>query len=535
MSEKLQIMNLPDPMVNKNTTFHGNPLLKSAREQVALTKEHIEELRKCMNDPVYFAEKYIKIVNIDTGLQNIKLYPYQKRLLKGLHENRQSIILSCRQSGKTTVTCAYILHFILFNEDKEVCLLANKGAQAREIMSRIQLAYTHLPKWLQSGVTSYNKSSIELENGCKLVAAATSSDSVRGRSFACVFIDECAFIQKNVWDKFWVSTFPTISSGKNSKLIIVSTPNGRNHFYDFWKNAQDGKSDMCPMEVNWWDVPGRDEEWRKNILKTMTQEQFNVEYGNSFDASSDTLISPDMFARLERNIQQPIQATKVMRIYEPPQEGHQYIATVDCADVGTDFSTISVIDITEYPWKQVAVYGDDSISHLSLPQIIVNICTKYNMADVLVESNDIGNTVLYILNYDKEYENIIKTFDKSGKPVIGQKTTSKTKGVGCARFKDMIETEKLIVHDHKTFGELRHFCLSGTSYEAEEGYHDDFIMGLVNLSYYASTPQFKSKYDSNFSDEFQREFDEKIMEELMPLPIFSSRLGADSEDISWLQ
>lgn len=190
MSEELQIP-LADPMVNKHTTFHGNPLLKSAREQVALTKEHIEELRRCMNDPVYFAEKYIKIVNIDTGLQNIKLYPYQKRLLKGLHENRQSIILSCRQSGKTTVTCAYILHFILFNEDKEVCLLANKGAQAREIMSRIQLAYTHLPKWLQSGVTSYNKSSIELENGCKLVAAATSSDSVRGRSFACVFIDEC--------------------------------------------------------------------------------------------------------------------------------------------------------------------------------------------------------------------------------------------------------------------------------------------------------------------------------------------------------
>lgn len=197
MSEELQIMNLPDPMVNKNTTFHGNPLLKSAREQVALTKEHIEELRKCMNDPVYFAERYIKIVNIDTGLQNIKLYPYQKRLLKGLHENRQSIILSCRQSGKTTVTVCFLLWFALFNEDKEVCLLANKGAQAREIMARIQLAYTHLPKWLQSGVTSYNKSSIELENGCKIIAAATSSDAVRGRSFACVTGDTKVNIKRN--------------------------------------------------------------------------------------------------------------------------------------------------------------------------------------------------------------------------------------------------------------------------------------------------------------------------------------------------
>ena len=532
-------------------------------------------------------------------------------------------------------------------------------------MARIQLAYTHLPKWLQSGVTSYNKSSIELENGCKVVAAATSSDAVRGRSFACVtgdtiinvkrnnielqikiedventdlvltqsgykkfecvritpkknkiklsfsngdelkctkdhkllttnnifveaqslkvgdfiknydtfvritsilyyedyelvydlvnvedthayytngvlshncvFIDETAWISKTVWDKFWTSTFPTISSGKNSKLILVSTPNGRDHFYDFWKNAIDGKSDMYPMEVNWWDVPGRDEEWRKNILKNITQEQFNVEYGNSFDASSDTLISPDMFGRLERNVQQPEHATKVMRIYEPPQEGRQYLATVDCADVGADFSTISVIDITEYPWKQVAVFGDDSISHLSLPQIIVNVCTKYNNADVLVESNEIGNTVLYILNYDKEYENIIRTFDKTGRALLGQKTTSKTKSVGCARFKDMVESEKLIIRDHKTFGELRHFCLSGTSYEAEQGFHDDYVMGLVNLAYYASTPQFKSKYESNFSDEFQREYDEKIMEELMPLPLFSSRMGIDSEDLSWLQ
>ena len=479
-----------------------------------------------------------KIITMN-GLEQV-LYVYNSKQESNMYDvevlsEEHSYLSNGILSHNTTVTVCFLLWFALFNEDKEVCLLANKGAQAREIMARIQLAYTHLPKWLQSGVTSYNKSSIELENGCKVIAAATSSDAVRGRSFACVFIDECAFISKTVWDKFWTSTFPTISSGKNSKLIIVSTPQGRNHFYDFWKNAIDGKSDMCAMEVNWWDVPGRDEEWRKSILKTMTQEQFNVEYGNSFDASSDTLISPDMFGRLERNITDPEYATKVMRIYEPPQEGRQYIATVDCADLGTDFSTISVIDITEYPWKQVAVYGDDSISHLSLPQIIVNVCTKYNMADVLVESNEIGNTVLYILNYDKEYESIIRTYDKTGRALLGQKTTSKTKSVGCARFKDMVESEKLIIRDHKTFGELRHFCLSGTSYEAEQGFHDDYVMGLVNFAYYASTPQFKNKYESNFSDEFQREYDEKIMEELMPLPIFSSRLGVENEDTSWLQ
>ena len=417
---------------------------------------------------------------------------------------------------------------IYFDDDTHiVCSLEHKFYENK------QYVYANT---LKIGDTLTNKTIVDIqENG--VVDLYDLLEVENGHHYTMNGIEgsNCAFISKTVWDKFWTSTFPTISSGKNSKLIIVSTPQGRNHFYDFWKNAIDGKSDMCAMEVNWWDVPGRDEEWRKSILKTMTQEQFNVEYGNSFDASSDTLISPDMFGRLERNVQQPEHATKVMRIYEPPQEGRQYIATVDCADLGTDFSTISVIDITEFPWRQVAVYGDDSISHLSLPQIIVNVCTKYNMADVLVESNEIGNTVLYILNYDKEYENIIRTFDKTGRALLGQKTTSKTKSVGCARFKDMVESEKLIIRDHKTFGELRHFCLSGTSYEAEQGFHDDYVMGLVNLAYYASTPQFKSKYESNFSDEFQKEYDEKIMEELMPLPLFSSRMGVDSEDLSWLQ
>ena len=417
---------------------------------------------------------------------------------------------------------------IYFDDDTHiVCSLEHKFYENK------QYVYANT---LKIGDTLTNKTIVDIqENGVVDLYDLLEVENGHHYTMNGVEGSNCAFISKTVWDKFWTSTFPTISSGKNSKLIIVSTPQGRNHFYDFWKNAIDGKSDMCPMEVNWWDVPGRDEEWRKSILKTMTQEQFNVEYGNSFDASSDTLISPDMFARLEKNIQQPIQATKTMRIYELPQEGRQYIATVDCADVGADFSTISVIDITEYPWKQVAVYGDDTISHLSLPQMIVNVCTKYNDADVLVESNEIGNTVLYILNYDKEYENLIRTFDKSGKPVLGQKTTSKTKSVGCARFKDMIEMEKLIIQDPKTFGELRHFCLSGTSYEAEKGFHDDYVMGLVNLAYYASTPQFKNKYNSNFSDEYQKEYDNKLMEELMPLPIFSSRMGiSDDVDTSWL-
>lgn len=348
----------------------------------------------------------------------------------------------------------------------------------------------------------------------------------------------CAFIPKNIWEKFYTSTMPTISSGKESKLILVSTPNGENHYYDFWTKAVDGKSNMVPYEVNWWDVPGRDEEWRKEILKTMSEDQFNVEYGNSFDSGTNTLIAPYIFARLSKNILSPLQSTSTLKIYETPAKNHKYILTVDCAQgTGLDYSTISVIDITTNPYKQVAVFKDNTISHLSFPQIIMQLGMKYNMAEVLIESNDIGNTILHILNYDIEYENIVKTFTGvTGKPILGQKTTIKTKSVGCSRIKDMLESGMLIILDSDTLTEFRHFSLSGQSYAADTGYHDDLVMGLVNFAYYASTPQFRMKYDENFTDEYRKEYDEKIMETLAPLPIFSSNMrDVDAADISWLR
>lgn len=321
-------------------------------------------------------------------------------------------------------------------------------------------------------------------------------------------------------------------------IIGHQTPNGENHYYDFWTKAVNGKSNMVPYEVNWWDVPGRDEEWRKETLKNMSEDQFNVEYGNSFDSGSNTLISPYIFARLSKNILSPVQSTSTMKIYETPIKNHKYILTVDCAQgTGLDYSTISVIDITTYPYKQVATFKDNEISHLSFPQIIMQLGTKYNMAEVLIESNDIGNTILHILNYDIEYENIVKTFaGVMGKPILGQKTTIKTKSVGCARIKDMVEGGLLIVQDIDTLNEFRHFSLSGQSYAADNGYHDDLVMGLVNFAYYASTPQFRMKYDENFTDEYRREYDEKIMETLAPLPIFSSNISnVDAADIAWLK
>lgn len=357
-------------------------------------------------------------------------------------------------------------------------------------------------------------------------------------SHNCVFIDECAFVSKNLWSKFWTSTWPTISSGKHSRFIIVSTPNGKNHFYDFWKGAIDGTNDYYPLEVNWWDVPGRDEQWKKDQLKTMSEEQFNVEYGNSFLASAGTLLNPDTLIRIRDDVKQPIQFTSNSKIYELPEQGRQYVATVDCADDGDDYSTISIIDITQYPFKQVAVYADNKISALSFPMVIEQFAKKYNEAFVLVESNNIGNTVLYILNYDIEYENVIRTVNKQGKLKIGQLTTGKTKSAGCSRLKDMLDTGKLIIQDMNTYSELGHFCKKGSSYEAETGYHDDMVMGLVNFAYYATTNDFRNLIDKNFADEYREEMEHTLEESLSPLPLF----GADilrgnilgNDDIAWL-
>lgn len=514
--------------------YRGNPLLKRQGEVIEFTAAHVKEYKRCAKDPVYFAERYIKIVHVDRGLIPIVLYDYQKKLIRMCHDERFLICLACRQSGKSTSTICFLLWYLLFNPSKSVALLANKGATSRMLLARIQLAYYNLPKWLQQGIVDWNKGSFSLENGSRIVAASTSSDSIRGDSFGTIILDEMAFIPKNTYDEFYKSVYPTISSGTETKFIAVSTPNGMNHFYDAWMKAVEKKSRFVPIEVNWWDVPGRDEAWKDEQLANMSEEDFSQEYGNSFVGSQHTLLRPDTLSRIDRDCLKPIQTSKQTAIFKEPLWGHKYIATVDCADTGDDASTISIIDITNYPYEQVARFKDNKISHLSFPQIIMNFAAKYNMADVLVESNDVGKVILHILNYDIGYENIVST--KIGTRIgLGQRTTSKTKPIGCARLKDMLESGKMIIRDADTSTELKHFVLDGHSYAAEEGYHDDLVMGLVNLAYYANTSSFRYHHDSNFTDEYRKEYEESIMEMLTPLPMFSVDNEVDEEDLSFLR
>ena len=381
----------------------------------------------------------------------------------------------------------------------------------------------------------------------KMLHCADVTDNISWKEFfdrnvsENIFWDEVKLVENSENEVFDVS----LENGDDyfSHSVIYNgivghqTPNGRNHFYDLWINAKDGRSKFIASEVNWWEVPGRDEKWREEQLMVMSEEQFNVEYGNSFDATSNTLISPYKFKQLGENVHAPIQTNGKMRIYNLPENTHNYFATVDCADGGGDYSTISIIDVTTYPYHQVAVYSDNEISHINLPAIIKSMCERYNNAYVLVESNEIGTTILHILNYDLEYENIVKTLRSSlGTMVLGQKTTKKTKQSGCVYLKDMVEKFGLIIQDEATVDELRHFNRNGDSYAAERGYHDDLVMGLVNFAYYSTTPQFRLLYDTNFTDNFREKYEQEVMENLTPMPLFGNKVLSvkDDENTSWL-
>lgn len=259
--------------------YNGNPNLPRAGSSKMWTPDRVMEFEKCMDDPIYFAETYFKIVHPDHGLIPFKLHDFQREAIEAFQTTRKLILNTSRQVGKTTFATAVILHFALFSTTKPlIALLANKADTAREILSRIQLAYEYLPDWLKGGVKEWNKGSVIFENGAKILASASSSSAIRGKSVALLYIDECAFVDH--WDEFSASVLPTLSSGKTTKMIFTSTPNGLNHFYYYCDGAKLGTNGFKYIEVPWYKVPGRDEEWKKEVLEGINHdmEKFVCEY-----------------------------------------------------------------------------------------------------------------------------------------------------------------------------------------------------------------------------------------------------------------
>ena len=491
-------------------SYLGNSLLKGCDIPHKFTKDEIEEYIKCANDPIYFLENYVQIVHVDEGLINFKMYDFQKKLIETITDNRNVIVKTGRQVGKTTTTIGWILHYALFNKDKVIGILANKAITAREILGRIQTSYQHLPKFLQQGLREWNKGSMELENGSKIIASSTSSSAIRGFSFSVILLDEFAHVHRHIASEFIKSVYPTISSGKETKVIIVSTPNGFNLFYKFWNDAENGNNSFFPFKVHWSNVPGRDQEWKKKIIGTIGEEGFRQEYEADFLGSSNTLVSTEKLQEL--SFKSPLFSKDSLDVYEEPVEGGSYVMTVDVArGQGIDFSAFSVFDTTEIPYKVVAKYKNNHVAPLHFPNIINIVGKRYNNANILVEINDIGSQVADVLHHDLENENLYSTswYGRHGQQLsggvkkdssFGVRTTRAMKKLGCSNLKSLLEEDKLLIPDYDMISELTTFVSSGDSFSADDGAHDDLAMTLVLFAWLVDQQYFKDLNNQNIRD-----------------------------------
>ena len=510
-------------------TYLGNPNLKNVGQNVEWTEETLQEYVKCKDDPLYFVENYVQIIHVDKGLVPFEMYDYQKDMIQKFNDNRFVICKMPRQTGKSTTIIAFLLHYLLFNESVNIAMLANKGATARELLSRLQLAYEHLPKWLQQGVVIWNKGNIEVENGSKVVAAATSSSAVRGSSFNIIFLDEFAHVPQNIAESFFTSVYPTISSGESTKVLIVSTPLGLNMFYKMWVEAEEGRSDYVPIEVHWSEMPGRDGKWKEETVRNTSEVQFTQEFECEFVGSTYTLIAPSKLRTMV--FKNPIHQSNNLDVYEHPIKNHTYALVADTAQgKGVDFSAFSVFDVSQMPYKQVAVYRDNQISPMLYPNVIYQVGNKYNMAHVLVEVNDIGSQVADTLHYDLEYENImiITMRGRAGQQIgggfakniqLGLRTSKQIKRIGCATLKDLIEQDQLIVPDFNTIKELTTFALQNNTYQAEEGSHDDIAMTLVIFGWLVQQRYFKEMTNMDIRKKMWEEQMETLEQDMLPFGI----------------
>lgn len=503
-------------MIDENLTYRGNVHIKRDGAQVNYTQDQILEYKKCMESPQYFAENYIKVIHLDHGLVPFKLYPYQSKMFDHFNNNRFAIVLACRQSGKSISSLAYLLWYAMFHSEQTVAILANKGSTAREMVGRITLMMENLPFWLQPGCKAANKSTIEFSNNSRIISAATSSSSIRGFSINLLYLDEFAFVENAT--EFYTSTYPVVSSGKTSRVIITSTANGiGNLYHKIWESAVQETSEYKPFRVDWWDVPGRDEEWKRMTVANTSELQFEQEFGNAFHGTGNTLFNGQCL--LELRAEDPIFDRDGLRQYRTVEEGHRYVIFVDVAKGrGMDYSTFNVIDLSTDRWEQVCVYQDNIISPLLFPDKIVKWAKYYNDAYIVVESNDQGAVVCNGIYYDWEYENMfIQSSVKAD--ALGVMMDKKVKRIGCSHIKDIVEQGKLVVRDKETIIEMSTFVAKGQSYEASDDNHDDLVMNLVLFGWFANTPWFLENTDINIKDQLFRDHMKAIENDMIPFGI----------------
>jgi hypothetical protein len=520
--------------------YNGNSLLKQVGEQIEFGLDDIKEIQRCSQDPIYFIENYCKIVTLDHGLVLFKMYEFQKQLVSLVVKERKVVAKLLRQGGKTSTSAAIFVWLTLFTPHYTVAILANKGAAAREVLDRYQTMYENLPRWMQQGVITWNKGDVELENGSKVFTAATSVSGIRGKSVSLLFVDEAALIPNNIADQFFASVYPVISSGTKTKILISSTPIGYNHFWKLWTDAEAGKNGFIPFTVNYWDVPGRDEAWAADQLKTLGDVKFKQEIGTEFLGSSNTLISGAALAQMVTK--EPIHMDKEgsLKAYFSPIDGHNYVIVADTArGIGGDYSAVSVFDVSDTPYVMVARYHSNTIAPMLLPDVILKLAKDYNNAYVLIETNDIGRQVSDILYSDLEYENMFTTSAENGKSYIttgfskgadfGVRTNKSVKRIGCFAIKNIVEERKILIHDVETIFEMSTFIEKAGSFTADEGYHDDIMMTLVLFGWLTTNTYFKDLTNVDIRKRLYDEQAQNIQDNMTPFGFISD--GLEEEEV----
>ena len=523
----------------ENTAYKMNPLLKQRGVQIDFTKDQVEELIKCSQDPEYFLTNYIKVISLDDGIVPFHPYGFQQKLVHSFHNRRFTICKLPRQSGKSVTVTAYLIHQAIFRDNINIAILANKRETAFELMAKLQTSYENLPKWLQQGVLAWNKGSIELENGSRITASSTSSSAVRGFSYNIVMLDEFAFVPTNIADEFFSSVYPTISSGKSTKVIIVSTPNGMNHFYRMWHDAEKGRNSYNAIEAHWSEVPGRDDKWKEETISNTSEQQFAQEFECDFIGSAGTLITGSKLKSLVYD--DPLYSSAGLDIYDDPIPGHEYLMTVDVSrGMRLDYSAFILVDITEYPHRMVGKYRNNTIKPMLFPDIIVQVAKNFNNAWILCEVNDIGDQVASIIFYDMEYENLLMTAMRGragqvlghgfsgGKTQLGLKMAAAPKKVGCSNLKQMVESDKIVFKDFQIINELTTFVEKRDSFAAEDGCHDDLVMCMVIYAWAVAQDYFKEMTDQSVRKEMYEEDKLGIESDMAPFGFVTDGLEEGS-------
>jgi hypothetical protein len=490
--------------------FNGITNLRDAKETVKLKPEQLAEIKKCAQDPLYFMNNYMYINTKDNGMQLFKTWPFQEAAVKRFLKYRFNINKWSRQVGKSTIVRGFILWYAMFHGDQLIAMLANKLALAKEQLQLLRDSYIALPFWLQPGVKLWNKMSIQFSNNTRIMAAPSTVDGIRGFSPNLLYLDEFAFLRAGLAEEFWTSNFPSISSGKKTRVIITSTPNGMNLFYNLWEGAVDENtasfhdlmSKFVKSTVKWNEVPGRDIQWGIDEMARIGEQRFRQEYECEFVGSAVTLIDYKMLQKLKATPPLPMACVPngyQMRMFQKPLplqklevNGWVYIAAIDTGyGIRKDYHVLHILLAkSNIELEEVFVMSSNEVTIEDFCARSYIVLCGYHQPALTIEYNGPGSRTYSIMFNDLQYEHLVNYDNK----LRGMWATDGIKQSAVMLLKLYVERYYVKLKDEATIQELMSFTTTtpnGRKWGATDGNHDDNVTSLYWCIYYAAYPQFE--------------------------------------------